>query len=303
MHNFKAVAVSIKHRGGARAIRQFDIDFSGDCLGIVGLSNDGKTTLINALSGLVSYEGDFLLDDIYLPRKPNGDKVQAILEDYCVLKHKTVRENIYYPLKIRKIKNDLSVDGLIKEFGLEKYSNRNIDSVAKNILPYIAVCRLFLVKRDLYLFDDILKPLKDDDKKTFIIKLKEIFSKLDGLKIYATSNIDEAKELCDKIVILYGGVIQTYGTYQDIVNNPISVRVCEIISDKPIKTFIGKLNYKDNVLSVENKETNIILKDISPDNLISKGYIGQDVQVCSYEIKGQSKFIVVDTETDKSIID
>ena len=60
-HTFSAKNVVVAYRGGARALRQFDLDFSGKCLAVVGGEKDGKTTLVNAVSGLVNYDGEFIL--------------------------------------------------------------------------------------------------------------------------------------------------------------------------------------------------------------------------------------------------
>lgn len=114
--------VVVAYRGGARALRQFDLDFSGKCLAVVGGEKDGKTTLVNAVSGLVTYDGEFILDGRALLKKPSGNNVQAILEDYCLLKRKTVRENVEYPLKIRSL--DLApAQNAIREFGLASYAD------------------------------------------------------------------------------------------------------------------------------------------------------------------------------------
>lgn len=302
MHTFNAKSVTVAHRGGARAVRQFDMDFEGDCLAVLGLTADGKTSLIDALSGLVSYDGEFILDGQPLPKKPDSDKVQAILEDYCLLQHKTVRQNIEFPLKIRQKNDKETVENVISEFGLAKYADVKVSKLADNIKPYIAVSRLTLVKRDLYLFDDILKPLHEEDKPPFVSKLKEIFKRLDGMKIYATANVFEARELGDKILVLYGGVIEQYGTYDQLVNNPVSRRIVEIISDNKCKFGFCILRESNGRLMIRSGEESVAFEENSADGLISKDYIGREVQVGEYEVGGVKKYIVTDPETDKSIM-
>lgn len=70
----------------------------------------------------MNYDGEFILDGRALLKKPSGNNVQAILEDYCLLKRKTVRENVEYPLKIRSL--DLApAQNAIREFGLASYAD------------------------------------------------------------------------------------------------------------------------------------------------------------------------------------
>ena len=152
----------------------------GDFVGIIGATGSGKTTLINAIAGLVGYSGEFVLDGVSLSKKPQGARVQAILEDYCILKRKTVRENVCYPLYVRGA-DTAPAEKAIDEFGLRKYADMRAKNVKDNVKPYIAVARLGLVKRDLYLFDDVLRALNKDEKSGFLSKLKEISLNLEGM--------------------------------------------------------------------------------------------------------------------------
>lgn len=305
MHSFVANAVTVAYKGGARAIRQFDIEFSGDCLAVVGGEKDGKTTLVSALAGLTSYEGEFVLDGKPLSRKPAGDKVQAILEDYSLLPHKTVRQNLEYPLKIRKIPADeikKRIDALIAEFGLEPYEKVRTEKLAPNIKPYVAVARLTLIPRELYVFDDILKPLRDADRENFLLKIKQIFSRLDGLKIFCTSNIDEAKALADKIVVLYGGVIEQYGSYDDLLEFPSSVKVAEIMSRGNVEFKTCIMREFGGRIMVNTGGGSVTLEDDSVASLLDKSFIGREVQVALYRADDVTKYLIMDTETDKTIL-
>lgn len=305
MHQFIAKAVTVAYKGGARAIRQFDISFLGNCLAVVGGEKDGKTTLVSALTGLTSYDGEFILDGKALGRKPDGDRVQAILEDYSLIPHKTVRQNLEYPLKIRKIpKNEIKnrIDELISEFGLERYENVKTEKLADNIKPYVAVARLTLIPRELYVFDDILKPLRDAERENFLRKIKQIFANLQGMIVYCTSNIDEAKMLADKIVVLYGGVIEQYGLYDELLEFPNSVKVAQIMSR-------GKVSFKTCIMRdfggrvmVNTGGGSVTLEEESVSRLIDKSYVGGEVQVALYRADDITKYLIMDTSTDKTLL-
>lgn len=299
-HSFLAKNVVVAYRGGGRALRQFDLDFSGKCLGVVGGEKDGKTTLINAIAGLIKYEGEFVLDGRPLGKKPSDNNVQAILEDYCLLKRKTVRENVEYPLKIRG-EDVAPAESAIKSFGLTDFAMLKAKKLPEQVKPYVAVARLSLVKRDLYLFDDILRPLSGIDKELFMMKLEEIFSHLDGMIVYATSDLEEARRFADKIAIVYGGVIEQYGTYDELRNNPLSRKVAEYFDDK-IEFHPTVLREFSGRLIVRYGDENISLFEGSPAYLIDKRYIGREVQVAPYKAGDALKYLIIDPSTDKTIL-
>ena len=301
MHVFSAKNVSVAYRGGSRALRGFDLDFEGDCLAVVGGEKDGKTTLINAIAGLVGYSGEFVLDGVSLSKKPQGARVQAILEDYCILKRKTVRENVCYPLYVRGA-DTAPAEKAIDEFGLRKYADMRAKNVKDNVKPYIAVARLGLVKRDLYLFDDVLRALNKDEKSGFLSKLKEISLNLEGMKIFATSDIDEAQAMGDKIVVLYGGVIEQYGTYEELLEKPLSNKVAEIMSRGNAVFRPTVLREYQGRLIVRCDDETVTLEEGSANRLIDKRYIGREVQVAKYAAGKTVKYLLTDSETDKSIL-
>ena len=256
-------------------------------------------TMVRAVGEDANQDGIYDENDVY------GlltwlDNVQAILEDYCLLKRKTVRENVEYPLKIRSL--DLTpAQNAIREFGLASYADIKAAKIPEHVKPYVAVARLSLVKRDIYLFDDILRPLSGDDKELFLRKLKEIFSKLDGIIVYATSDIDEAKFLADKIAIIYGGVIEQYGTYDELRNKPLSRKVAEYFDDK-IELRPSVLREFSGRLMIRYGDDNVTLPEGSAAKLLDKRYVGREVSVAPYRGGDTLQYLILDPSTDKTIV-
>lgn len=300
IHDFAAEAVTVAHRGGARAVRQFDLSFRGRCLGVTGRSGDGKTSLINALAGLVPYEGKFILDGVPLSRRPDGDRVEAVLEDFCVLKHKTVRENIAFPLKIRGKSHDTAVENAISEFGLEPFADTPADRVPGNVLPLMAAARLGLVRRDLYLLDDVMKPLRPEERPAFASRLKRVLDGLDGMIVYASSDVADVRLFADRIAVLCGGVLEQYGTFDELAESPASRRVAEVVSGTEPVFGMSVLEEENGLLYAYADGERACFGDSS--GLLSRRYVGEEVQTGAYTVRGERRFILTDPGTDRSIL-
>lgn len=303
MSKFSAKNVCVSYKGGAYAIRQFDLDFCGDTLAIYGAECDGKTTLIKALAGLCSYSGDFYLDEEKIENASSNDFRFAVLEDFCLIKNKTVYENLAYPLKIRNISQEnisFLLENVISEFGLKPYLDIKIKQLSKTLYPYISLARIGLLQRKLYLFDNPFVNLARQSKSDCQKKLGEIFSKTQGLKIFATSDFYEACLFGEKVCILYGGVIEQYGTPQDIKNNPTSVRVAELCTNNnTIFEFATLLSYDDG-LKLKQKDGDVFLDASYKARLVDLSYIGCEVLVAKYE--PANCYLLMDTETERSIL-
>ncbi len=304
MSDFCAKNVCVSYKGGAHAIRQFNLEFAGDTLAIFGADFDGKTTLIKCLAGLCEYSGELLLDGEILNKSSTKDENRfAVLEDFCLFKNKTVYENLAFPLKIRNNspKNiEERLESVIIEFGLQDVLNLKIKNLSKALYPYIALARIKLVERKLYLFDDPFKNLEYSKRVECQKKLSEIFSQIDGLKIFATSSFSEACLLGEKVCILYGGIIEQYGAPDEIIKNPTSVRVAELCTQKQTIFEFAKLLAYDDGLKLKLSDREIFLDLSYKNRLIDTSYIGLEVLVGEYE--PSDSFLLMDTETERSIL-
>lgn len=305
MKTFSAQGVCLNYQGGARAIRQFELDFEVKILVVYGGECSGKTSLIKSVAGLEDYDGEFFLNGNLLKRAPKEQDIFALFEDYCLMPKKTVYENLAYPLRLRglnKQETENRVNKAIAEFKLEDYTKIRVRNLNDRLKAYVGMSKIQLRSAELYLFDDILRVFKNEEWKICINKLKHIFNELDGMIIYATSNYEEALIFADKIAIIKAGIIEQYGTAEEIAKNPCSVYVAEVVSSGQTVFEYSMLNATDTILSVNYNNQNIVLDNSYRKRLINDIYIGKEVLVGEYLYKNKKQYLIMDTETEKSIL-
>ncbi|MEG1791056.1 MAG: ATP-binding cassette domain-containing protein [Clostridia bacterium] len=304
MSEFCAKSVNVRYQGGASAIRQFDLTFSGHILSVFGKECDGKTTLINALAGLTTYEGSFLLDNETISTSPKNNDCFAILEDFSLIPNKSVYENLSFPLTLRGYSIEetaVIVNKAVLEFGLYKYIYTKVRDLSRQVKSYVAMAKIKLVPRKLYLIDDVLKYLDFDERAICFKKLCEVLKSVDGFVIYATSNYDEALSIGDKTVLIYGGVIEQYGTSDELKKFPTSVRAAELASDGNTVFEFGLLSRNNENLYI-NCNGNIICLDGCLNRLIDESYIGDEVLFAKYVYDNCWQYLLMDSETERTIL-
>lgn len=209
--NEKEVKVKVSHM-----TKQFgdllvlnDISFNvdkGEFLCVVGPTGCGKTTFLNCLTKLKSYEltgGEILI---------NGDPVDLqkhniayIFQEYSSFPWYTVEENIAYGLKIRK-KSDKEIKEAVEEMlemvGLTEYRNYYPDQLSASMLQRVSIARAFAVKPELLLMDEPYGQLDNELRYKLEDELVKLWRHTGTTIIFITHNIEEAVYLSEKILVL-----------------------------------------------------------------------------------------------------
>lgn len=236
---FSVRELSKQYIGGYSGVNSVSFDLArGEQLTILGYSGSGKTTILDMISGLEDVtEGNILLDGQDITAAQIKSRGVGYLHKSLQLQlHKKVKDNIIYPLLIRKIDNNTMTERLNKLVQIAGISDILQCKVA--MLSYyqkvlVALLRLAVCERKLYLIDDIFANLTPAQLSEICKILRQLFC--DKTVIFAVSNYALAQKLPAKKVLLLG-----YGTAIG----------CGYIHDKEIfyKTLIGNKMY--NNLSV-----------------------------------------------------
>ena len=196
---------------------------NGEKVAIVGQQDDGKTSFLRLLAKLEKptsgdiYYNDVLLDNIDYSK----DLSVAYLARRPILLTSSVRKNIDFVLKTRKVnKNDrqVIVDKILEDFvlkSIEKTKTKKLSMYQQRLLQFAMLS--VRPKIDILLVDDILEGLEDSEKQN-IQDILLSFMKKDTTTFFATTNVDLAKTLCEKIVYLKLGAIDK------IENNKLKIK-------------------------------------------------------------------------------
>lgn len=226
--------------GGFAAVERIDLDIrDGEFLTIVGPSGSGKTTLLRMLAGMESpSEGEISLRGVRINDIPaNRRPTCLVFQSLALFPHKTVGENIEFPLKVKKIApaaRKARALELLRMVRLpESYWGKSVLQCSGGERQRVALARALAYDPDVLFFDEPLSALDYKLKKTMEKELKDLHRESGKTFIYITHSLEEAMVMSDRIGVMRAGRLVQVGTPEEIYTQP---------ADKFISEFMGEVN-------------------------------------------------------------
>ena len=236
---------------GVLAVDNFNLEIKDkEFIVLVGPSGCGKSTTLRMVAGLEEisggelYIGGQLMNDV-APKEPD---IAMVFQNYALYPHMTVRENIAFPLKLRKVDKaeiDQRVNQAAEILGITEYLDRKPKALSGGQRQRVAIGRAIVREPKVLLMDEPLSNLDAklrNQMRAEIIKLRQ---RINTTFIYVTHDQTEAMTLGDRIVIMKDGVIQQIGTPQEVFDHPANLFVAGFIG-------MPQMNFYDAVLTQEN---------------------------------------------------
>ncbi|MBO4699217.1 sn-glycerol-3-phosphate ABC transporter ATP-binding protein UgpC [bacterium] len=227
----------------------------GEFLVLVGPSGCGKSTLLRTLAGLETITGgnirigERIVNDI----APKDRDIAMVFQSYALYPHMTVRENMAFALKMRKM-DKAEIDKKVEEAAQMLDITHLLDRLPKQMSggqrQRVAMGRAIVRDPKVFLFDEPLSNLDASLRTQMRVELKKLHERLKTTIIYVTHDQVEAMTLADRIVVLNKGVIQQVGTPAELFDTPQNVFVAG---------FIGSPSMNLLELSAEKEGGNILL--------------------------------------------
>ena len=204
-----------KRFGSFTAAENVDLDIRrGEFLTLLGPSGSGKTTLLMMIAGFLDItEGDILLDGRSIAgMPPERRNFGMVFQGYALFPHMTVRQNIAYPLDVRKrpkAEIEARVDEMLDLVQLQEFGHRLPGQLSGGQQQRVALARALCFAPPVLLLDE---PLGALDKKLRIEvqdQLKDIHRRVGTTFIYVTHDQEEALSMSDRIVIMQAGPHRT----------------------------------------------------------------------------------------------
>ncbi|PDT80233.1 sn-glycerol-3-phosphate ABC transporter ATP-binding protein UgpC [Sinorhizobium sp. BJ1] len=224
----------------------FDIR-DGEFMVFVGPSGCGKSTALRMIAGLESITsgelriGGRLVNDV----DPKDRDIAMVFQSYALYPHKTVRENIAFPLQMAGLpKAEIArrVDEAARTLELTTLLDRRPALLSGGQRQRVAMGRAIVRKPAAFLMDE---PLSNLDAKLRVQMRAEIASlqrKLNVTTIYVTHDQVEAMTMGDRVAVMKGGVLQQIDTPQNLYNRPDNVFVAAFIGSPSMNLYEAVLN-------------------------------------------------------------
>ena len=229
----------------------------GTVVALLGPSGSGKTTLLRAIAGLDHPDagkivlGERVLFDsrsaTALPAERRG--LGLVFQSYALWPHRTVLENVEYPLRVRKVsaaerrERALSV---LREIGLDGLSARYPHELSGGQQQRVALARAIVYKPPLLLLDEPLSNLDAKLREEARVWLRELIERLQISAVCVTHDQVEALALADRVLLLEKGKVEQEGAPQEIYEQPRTLFAAEFMGannrlrGKVIETRAGR---------------------------------------------------------------
>lgn len=221
---------------------------------LVGASGCGKSTLLRMIAGLEDISrGEIFIGDKKVNNVPPKDRdIAFVFQSYALYPHMTVRENIAFGLKMRKV-DKATIDKKVQEaaeiLDLGEYLDRKPKQLSGGQRQRVALGRAIVRNPKVFLMDEPLSNLDAKLRVQMRSEIKKLHEKLQTTFIYVTHDQTEALTMGDRIVVLNNGDIQQVDTPDEIYNNPKNTFVAGFVGSPQMNFINGKdIGLDENIL-------------------------------------------------------
>ena len=271
--------------------------FKGELLVIMGLSGSGKSTLLRCISRLTDATAGRIFVDgqdlLALNQKQlielRRNKMGMVFQSFGLLPHKTVLENIAFPLQIKGKKTSDSVERaleMIQMVGLDGRENYFPRELSGGQQQRVGIARSLAVEPDIWFLDEpfsALDPLIRKEMQNEFLRLQAVLGKT---IMFVTHDFDEALRLADRIAIMKDGVVEQLDTPANIVLHPATDYVRKFTEDVPRE----KVLRIDAVMDPPNSSEELSDLRVSQDALVdsvAENILGEEKPVAVVDADNQ----------------
>ena len=214
----------------------------GEIFVIMGLSGSGKSTLIRMLNGLhdtsdgtVLVEGEEVTGASHKRlREIRRDRISMVFQHFALLPHRTVLDNVAYPLEIRgvaKAERLTRAKEILGMVGLDEWGDKFPSELSGGMQQRVGIARALASDTEILLMDEAFSALDPLIRREMQEQLLDLQRKLQKTIVFITHDLNEAMFLGDRIAVMRDGRIVQIGTPEDILTDPANDYVQQFVQD------------------------------------------------------------------------
>jgi multiple sugar transport system ATP-binding protein len=228
----------------------------GQFLILVGNSGCGKSTLLNMIAGLETITrgeieiGGRVVNDL----PPKSRDIAMVFQSYALYPSMTVKENISFGLEIRKVplaERSTIVARVAEILQISDLLDRRPRQLSGGQRQRVAMGRALARDPELFLFDEPLSNLDAQLRLEMRAEIKMMHRRLGKTICYVTHDQIEAMTLGDRIAVMKDGVIQHFGSPQELYDSPSTMYVAGFIGSPPMNFISGQLRTAGSGVAIE----------------------------------------------------
>jgi len=235
LNSYLTVSGVSKRYGNVWALRDVSLTIAKtDFIAILGPSGSGKSTLLRLIAGLDQPSaGGIAIDGSDVTKLPPHKRgVGMVFQDFLLFPHRTVRENLAFPLRMNGSSKDLiaeRIDWVIGILSLEGLADRYPNQLSGGQQQRVALGRGLVAHPKLLLLDEPLANLDRELRQEMEVEIRRYQKRLQIPFIYVTHNQEEALSMSDRIAVIHNGRLETFAPRREVYDSPATPFVARFV--------------------------------------------------------------------------
>ena len=262
---------------------------------IVGPSGCGKSTLLRMVAGLEEISGgDIAIGGRVVNNlEPAERDIAMVFQNYALYPHMTVFDNMAYGLKIKKVpiaEIKVRVDKAAKILELGHLLERKPRELSGGQRQRVAMGRAIVRQPQVFLFDEPLSNLDAKLRAQTRLEIQKLHRELGITSLFVTHDQVEAMTLAQRMIVMNAGVMEQFGTPEEVYHTPASIFVASFIGSPPMNLLKHAPNSKPGtILGIRPEHMDI-------------GDTGWEVRVDTIELLGAERLVYATMGGDSLIV-
>lgn len=278
-----------KSFGHVRVLQDLTLEVpDGELVCLLGPSGSGKTTLLRIIAGLETLDaGEIWIGDREVSAlEPRDRHIGMMFQGYALYPHLSVRDNLAYPLRVRGVPRDeiaRRVADVARMLGIEALLDRRVHQISGGQQQRVAIGRAIVQKPNAYLLDEPISNLDASLRESVRAEIRRLQQALGATMIVVTHDQLDALAIADRIAVIHNGVLQQYGTPQEIYLDPANAFVAAFVGRSGMNLLScrvtdGRLEGRGYIFPILPSSVGTLLRD-APSRSVIVGLRPEDVSL------------------------